>query len=94
VSLYAAQFETGAVMQEAWQRISATSLRSKIVKTWTRIYIGIPSESDANTLLTQEISAYSNVHEGSISLSPSGMWTCTISFKTATWIEPAKYMQG
>jgi hypothetical protein len=42
VSLYAAQFETGAVMQEAWQRISATSLRSKIVKTWTRIYIGIP----------------------------------------------------
>lgn len=94
MALYAAQFETGAHMAEAWQRVSTTRLRKKIVKTWTRKYVGITSESDADTLLEQKITLYNNVYEGEISLQNGGLWECSITFKTAEWVDPAQYKDG
>ena len=91
---YAAQFETGAHTMEAWQRVSATQLRKKLVKTWTRKYTGIPSEADANDLLDEVISMFGNVNEGQISLVGGGMWECTITFRTAEWVEPGQYKDG
>ena len=91
---YAAQFETGAHTMEAWQRVSATKLRKKLVKTWTRKYTGIPSKADADDLLDEVISMFSNVNEGEISLVGGGMWECTITFKTAKWAEPGQYKEG
>ena len=93
MATYAAQYETGAEFTEAWQRVSSTQLRKKIVKTWTRVYVGIPSEADAAMLLDQVL-AFSNVNSGTISLGSGGMWTCNISFKTANWVTPAVYMTG
>lgn len=90
----AAQYETAAHMAEAWQRISSTQLRKKIVKTWTRVYVGIPSAAEADTLLETAIGSYANVYEGNISLEGGGMWSCTISFKTAVWATPAQYKDG
>ena len=91
---YAAQFETGAHTMEAWQRVAPTLLRKRLVKTWTRKYTGIPSEADAEELLDEVISRFSNVNEGEISLVGGGMWECTITFKTAEWVEPGQYKDG
>lgn len=79
---------------EAWQRVSATQLRKKLVTTWTRKYTGIPSERDAEDILDEVISMASNVNEGEISLVGGGMWECTITFKTAKWVEPGQYKDG
>lgn len=81
-------------MAESWQRVSAMQLRKKIIKTWTRVYVGIPSESEADTLLETEIGRFDNISEGNISLEGGGMWRCTINFKTAVWATPAQYKNG
>lgn len=90
---YAAQYETSATFTEAWQRISSTRLRKKIVKEWTRVYVGIPSKADAEALL-EEVLQYSNVDEGTMSLVEGGLWKINISFKTASWVDPAQYITG
>ena len=91
---YAATFVTGAHTMEAWQRVSPIHLRKKLVKTWTRKYTGIPSKAVADELLDEVISMSSNVNEGEISLVGGGMWECTITFKTAEWVEPGQYKDG
>lgn len=94
MDVFAAQFETGVVMAEAWQRVSATQLRKKIIKTWTREYVGIDGQAAAAELLETEIALYENVREGSAHPEGAGLWGVTISFKTATWVEPAVYKEG
>lgn len=37
---------------------------------------------------------FDNVNEGEISLVGGGMWECTITFKTAKWVEPGQYKEG
>jgi hypothetical protein len=90
---YAAAYRTNAHAVEAWQRISPTQLRKKIVTTWQLIYVGIPSQSDAEELLSTVI-AETSVKEGSIALKDGGYWECAVSYKTAEWVSPAKYIYG
>lgn len=90
----AAQYETSGYFVEAWQRVSSTSLRKKIVHRWDRVYVGIPGEAAAKELLEAEMLTYSNVNEGTINLVNGGMWECRISFKTSDWVEPPVYKNG
>lgn len=90
---YASQYETTAHFMEAWQRTSATQLRKKIVKTWTRIYVGIMTKAEADELLL-EVLKFTNVEEAFGDRDASGMWSVRISFKLAQWVEPAVYIDG
>lgn len=94
MAAYTSMYETRVQQAEAWQRISATQLRKKIVKTWFRVYVGIRGEEAADTLLANEIGLYSNVTEGEAHHVAGGMWEVNLSFKTAEWANPAQYMNG
>lgn len=91
---YATSYIVDASKQEAWQRVSSTRLRKKIVSTYTKVFVGFGSRREAEEELETRIKMYSNVFEGQVKHSGGGMWEMQYTFKTSEWCVPAVYKDG
>lgn len=80
--------------EEAWQRVSSTQLRKKIVSMYTRVFVGYSSREDAEQELDDRIAMYENVHGGHTYHIGGGMWGMKYTFKTAEWVDPPVYKDG